>query len=324
MEPPDIVTFRVAPADAGLRLDVYIARHMDDCTRSYAASLIRQGEIQVDGAVAKPSHKTKNLEQITVQIPKSVPLDVIPEPMDLDILFEDRYLIAINKPPGLVVHPAAGHAAGTLVNGILHHCPDLEGIAGQLRPGIVHRLDKDTSGAIVVAKTASAMAGLSQQFKARKVQKQYLALVYGIVRGNSGTIDLPVGRHPVDRKKMSTISPRGRAALTLWRVKQRYQTASLLEIQLRTGRTHQIRVHCKSMGHPIVGDAIYGSRKRLTPRTQYDKSPMSALTHAKRQMLHACQLGIVHPVSAKSLLFEAPLPDDMISVIEALENNCKK
>jgi 23S rRNA pseudouridine1911/1915/1917 synthase len=319
MAPPEILMLSVGPADAGLRLDVYIARHIFDCTRSHAASLIRQGEIQVDGATVKPSHKTKIEEQITIHLPAPVPLDVVPEPMALDILFEDRHLIVINKPPGLVVHPAAGHATGTLVNGILHHCPALEGIGGQLRPGIVHRLDKDTSGAIAVAKTAPAMAGLSQQFKARRVRKKYLALVYGLPRDDSGAIDLPVGRHPVDRKKMSTISPRGRDALTLWRVKQRYKAAALLEVRLETGRTHQIRVHCQSMGHPIIGDAVYGSPKKLTHLVKHDPSLLWAVKSVQRQMLHAFQLGITHPVSHQGLVFQAPLPGDMVSTIEVLE-----
>ncbi len=319
MAPPDILMLSVSNADAGLRLDAYIARHLADCTRSYAASLIRKGAIQVDGAPVKPSHKTKSQEHITVRIPAPEPIDLIPEPMDLDILLEDRHLIVINKPPGLVVHPAAGHATGTLVNGILHHCPNLEGIGGEMRPGIVHRLDKDTSGVIVVAKTASAMADLSRQFKARSVQKQYLALVYGVPAVDNGAIDLPVGRHPVDRKKMSTFSPRGREALTLWRIKERYKGAALLEVNLKTGRTHQIRVHCKSMGHPIIGDSVYGTRKRRAKLGKHDPPLYQALQRADRQMLHASRLGIVHPISKESLAFEAAIPGDMQSVLEALK-----
>jgi 23S rRNA pseudouridine1911/1915/1917 synthase len=237
----------------------------------------------------------------------------------LDILFEDRHLLVINKPPGLVVHPAAGHASGTLVNGILHHCPNLEGIGGDMRPGIVHRLDKDTSGIIVVAKTAHALAGLSHQFKTRSVDKRYCALVHGLPDRDSGTIDLPVGRHPVDRKKMSTVSPHGREALTLWRIKEKFEGAALLEVYLKTGRTHQIRVHCKSMGHPIIGDPVYGTRKKLSNLAKGKVPFYQAVKKADRQMLHAFQLGFAHPVTAENHHFDAPLPEDMIAVIEALK-----
>ena len=322
MARPDVPMPRelsVTPADSGRRLDAYVARQLPDITRSFAALLIRQGAIQVDGALVKPSHKTKIQEHITIRIPAPEPVDLVPEPMALDILFEDRHLIVINKPPGLVVHPAAGHASGTLVNGILHHCPNLAGIGGEMRPGIVHRLDKDTSGIIVVAKTAHALAGLSHQFKARRVEKRYYALVHGLPDRDSGTIDLPVGRHPVDRKKMSTVSPRGREALTLWRIIEKFEGAALLEVHPKTGRTHQIRVHCKSMGHPIVGDPVYGARKKLSNLAKRDIPFHQAVKKADRQMLHAFQLGFVHPVTAENHHFDAPLPEDMSAVVEALK-----
>lgn len=320
MANPDAIELSVAPGEAGIRVDSYVSNRIPDCTRSYAAQLICQGHIRVDGVCVKPGRKIKTHEQISVVIPEPEPIAVIPEPIPLNILFEDRHLIVLNKPPGLVVHPAAGHASGTLVNGILHHCPNLEGIGGEMRPGIVHRLDKETSGVIVIAKTASALNGLSRQFKARSIEKRYLALIHGIPEKASGTIDLPVGRHPVDRKKMSTVSPRGREALTLWRIKEKYPGAALLEVDLKTGRTHQIRVHCKSMGHSIIGDTVYGTRKKMSILAKCNPTLYQAVKNAKRQMLHAYQLRFVHPVTAENYHFKAPLPEDMMAVIEALKN----
>ncbi len=320
MANPDVLRFSAAPEDAGVRLDAYISRQVTDCTRSYAAQLIRKGHVLVDGAAAKPSHRIKTSEQITIEMPPPEPVELAPEPMALDILFEDRHLIVINKPAGLVVHPAAGHPTGTLVNGIFHHCPDLEGIGGEMRPGIVHRLDKDTSGVIVVAKSARVLADLSEQFKSRRVAKQYLALVHGVPDRESGTVDLPIGRHPTDRKKMSTASPRGRQALTLWRVREQFQGAALLEIDLKTGRTHQIRVHCQSMGHPLLGEKVYGSRKIQAHPAKNEGALHEILQGIQRQMLHAFQLRFVHPVSAQALKIQAPVPPDMNFVITALRS----
>jgi len=316
MAAPDVSELCVAAQEAGLRLDTYVAQHLSDCSRSYAAVLIRRGNIQIDGIPAKASHKLKPGERITIQIPVSEPVSLVPEPMALDILFEDQHLIIVNKPAGLVVHPAAGHASGTLVHGILHHCPDLEGIGGERRPGIVHRLDKDTSGALVVAKTSLAHHELTKQFKARSIEKRYLALVQGIPDAKSGMIDLPVGRHPVDRKKMSTLSRSGREALTYWRIQERFKGAALLAVDLKTGRTHQIRVHCQAMGHPIIGDTVYGPRRKGHAAALYDFLG----DHVHRQLLHALQLRIDHPVTRKRLFFEAPLPIDMSLVLQILRN----
>jgi 23S rRNA pseudouridine1911/1915/1917 synthase len=324
MANPDVLHLSAGPEDAGMRLDAYIAQQVTDCSRSYAAQLIRKGHVLVDGAVAKPSHRVKSSEQISIDMPPPEPVELVPEPMALDILFEDRHLIVINKPPGLVVHPAAGHPSGTLVNGIVDHCPDLAGIGGEMRPGIVHRLDKDTSGVIVVAKSARVLAELSAQFKSRQVTKRYLALVHGVPGRRSGTIDLPIGRHPTDRKKMSTASPRGREAVTLWRVKEKFQGAALLEIDLKTGRTHQIRVHCQSMGHPLLGETVYGSRKIEHRLAKEDAFLGSVLQGIQRQMLHAFELRLVHPMSAEDLQFQAPVPEDMKAVITALRAGPKK
>ncbi len=320
MAQPEVSKFSVTPEDAGMRLDAYVSRQMTDCTRSHAALLIRQGNIRVDGAQAKPSHKVKTSEQITIEVPPPEPVDLVAEPMDLTVLFEDRYLIVIDKPAGLVVHPAAGHPTGTLVNGILHHCPDLAGIGGEARPGIVHRLDKDTSGVIVIAKSAAALADLAAQFKARKVVKRYLALVHGIPAHADGSIDLPIGRHPVDRKKMSTQSPRAREALTLWRIKERFEGAALLEVDLKTGRTHQIRVHCQSMGHPIVGDRTYGYRKPRAALSRYHPDIRMILSNPARQLLHAGHLNFRHPATSEPVAFDADLPQDMAQTLGKLRS----
>jgi 23S rRNA pseudouridine1911/1915/1917 synthase len=231
--------------------------------------------------------------------------------------------VVINKPPGLVVHPAPGHYSGTLVNGLLYHCPDLGGIGSELRPGIVHRLDKDTSGTLVVAKDGAALEGLNAQFKARTVQKTYLALVHGAMPAAEGTIRLPIGRHPVDRKRMSVASRKTRPAETGWRVRSRFSGFTLLELDLKTGRTHQIRVHCAAVHHPIVGDPVYG--KRSTASRSLAKPPRSdeinaLLTGAHRQMLHAWRLGFVHPYNGLPVHFESPLPEDMQTLIDRLQD----
>lgn len=318
MAPYDVLEFDVAQQDADLRLDVYLAGHIPDCTRSVAALLIRQGNVWVDDAATKPSHKVKPLERITIHMPAPEPVELIPEPMALDFLFEDRHILVVNKPANLVVHPAAGHASGTLVNGILHHCPHLEGIGGEKRPGIVHRLDKDTSGVMVVAKTAKAQTALADQFKSRRVQKRYLALVYGFPKKNSGIVDFAIGRHPVDRKKMSIVSRSSKEAVTHWRVKERLASTALLDIDLKTGRTHQIRVHCQALGYPIVGDPVYGPRRLLGRLARENPTLYQVVKSAARQMLHARRLAFDHPESGQSLTFEAPLPEDMLSIISSL------
>lgn len=314
----DVIKFNVANQDAGLRLDALVAAFLDHCSRSYAAQLIRQEHIRVDGALRKPSYHVKLNELVTILVPPPETLDICAEPIPLTVLFEDQHLIVVDKPAGMVVHPAAGHFSGTLVNALLHHCPDLEGIGGEKRPGIVHRLDKDTSGVMVVAKTVQAHHDLSAQFKSRTIQKQYLALVYGEPKTDSGQIDLPIGRHRVDRKKMATTGTRLRDALTLWRVSERYKGATLLSVELKTGRTHQIRVHCQAMGHHLVGDRVYCQRRTLTRLAKTNPILYNAVKQVDRQMLHAYQLGFVHPVGAKNHHFEAPLPKDIGSLIEAL------
>ena len=318
-------TIIVEESDTGRRLDTVVASRLSDCSRSLAATLIANQTILVDQQAKKPGYRIKSGDRIQGHIPPPELVDYEPEPIPLQILYQDSHIIVINKRPGIVVHPAPGHSSGTLVNALLFHCPDLGAIGGEIRPGIVHRLDKDTTGTMVVAKNAAAQEELSRQFKAREVQKKYLALVYGDVKSETGDIKLPIGRHPVDRKRMSTITRKGRAAETAWKVRERLDGITLLELNLKTGRTHQIRVHCASIGHPVVGDPVYRSRKLLTNlRDNLSNHPspaIAALKSADRQLLHAWQLGLTHPESGKYMTFEAPLPADMEALIAELRRN---
>ncbi|MFH1102865.1 MAG: RluA family pseudouridine synthase [Pseudomonadota bacterium] len=286
--------------EEGERLDIFISSRLPDCSRTKAGQLILKAVVCVDGKVKKPGYRIKDGERICGKILPSESLSVEPEPIDLHILYEDDGFIVLNKQPGIVVHPAPGHRSGTLVNALLYRWPEIKGVGDALRPGIVHRLDKDTSGLLLVAKTEAAHQNLIGQFKSKKVVKTYLALVYGSVLQDEGVISLPIGRDPKDRKRMSTVSRKGRFAETGWRVKERFKTATLLEVHLKTGRTHQIRVHCAAMGHPVVGDPVYGRRKAK------NKLP------AKRQILHAWRLRLSHPVTGCGVSFEAPVPQDIL------------
>ncbi len=318
MPQPGNFTLKVDTAGNGMRLDAYLSLHLSDCSRSRAADLVRRGCVLVDGVVRKSAYKVKPNDTVTGWVPAPEPVDVEAEQMPLDILYEDRHLLVLNKAAGVVVHPSAGHASGTLVNALLYHCPDLEGIGAERRPGIVHRLDKDTTGILVVAKSSAAHQGLSAQFKARRIDKIYMALVAGDPSNESGVIDLPLGRDTGERKKMAVVDRGGRAALTLWQVQERFGRATLLQIALKTGRTHQIRVHCMAMGHPIVGDPVYGQRRSVLRRLQNAPVLCEILKRPQRQMLHACRLGLTHPISGESLTFEAPPPADMQSILDAL------
>jgi len=323
MPEPAAFTVLADESDNGRRLDSVVASHIHACSRSMAASLIAARQIVVDGCSKKPGYRVKTGERIIGKIPAPVPVAFQPEAIDLRILYEDAHLVVINKQPGLVVHPAPGHLSGTLVNALLYHCPDLKGIGGELRPGIVHRLDRDTSGTMVVAKTAAAHEALAGQFKNRRVKKTYLALVHGQMASQDGFINLPIGRHPVQRKKMSTTSRRHRTARTHWRVREKLVgPTTLLEVDLETGRTHQIRVHCAAIGHSVVGDSVYGLRTwRKFHRKFLAKDTAVAtqlLLSASRQMLHAWRLGFYHPQTGEWLQFEAPVPDDMQRLIQGL------
>ena len=315
-------TILVDESDQDRRLDAVVAAHLPACSRSLAANLIGNHKILVDNQPKKPGYRVKSGQEIIGRIPAPEPVECQPEPIPLDILYQDRHIVVLNKPAGLVVHPAPGHRSGTLVNALLYHCPDLGGIGGEIRPGIVHRLDKDTSGTMVVAKNAQALETLAQQFKTRTVRKKYLALVYGDLKNDEGTIKLPIGRHPVHRKQMSTTTRKGRPAETSWRVREKFKAVTLLELTLKTGRTHQIRVHCTAMGHPIVGDQVYRSRKWLKDIDRLFSGKSSSMVAqfkaVPRQMLHAWRLRLTHPGTGEIMTFESPIPTDMETVIEKL------
>ncbi|MBW1835853.1 MAG: RluA family pseudouridine synthase [Deltaproteobacteria bacterium] len=312
-------TILVHKHESGTRLDTLLTSRIDDFSRSHAAHLILKGSIRVDGTVKKPGYRVKPGDEISVFIPPPKPVDFNPEPIKIDILYEDKHLIVVNKKPGIVVHPAPGHYSGTLVNALLYHCPDLEGIGAELRPGIVHRLDQDTSGAIVIAKGNRSHRNLASQFKSRKVKKNYLALVYGDMESESGVISFAIGRHPVDRKKMSIQSRKGRTAETRWQARERFSGFTLLDLILKTGRTHQIRVHCAAIHHPIVGDSVYCGRKvRKKLAQEMDMSGSIDSVAVSRQMLHAWRLEFTHPITQECLSIEAPIPKDMADLIDVL------
>jgi 23S rRNA pseudouridine1911/1915/1917 synthase len=316
--PNDFETLRqvVAPDQAGARLDRFLAQTLG-CSRARWQKLLKAGLVTVTGEAKTASYRVRAGEAVTVRVPPPAPSPLIPEPLDLEILYEDRDLLALNKPPGLVVHPGAGRRSGTLLNALLHHCPELKEIGEVSRPGLVHRLDKDTSGVMVVAKTALAHASLVSQFAAREIEKRYLALVWGRLPEAAGRIDKEIGRHPTLRQRMSVRPRRGRAAATRWRVLREFPgPLTLVELAPETGRTHQLRVHLASEGHPVLGDATYGggaSRLLGNPHLQ-DLKP---LLH--RQLLHAWRLTVTHPRSGERLSWEAPLPEDFQAVIDKLE-----
>lgn len=311
-----VFSFTATESEAGKRLDTLIAARLHTISRSRASRLIRAGYVTVNGLIKKPGYLAKPGDVVRSEIPSPEPVTFMPQAIPLSILYEDRDVIVLNKPSGLVVHPGAGHQHRTLVNALLFHCPDLEGVGGGIRPGIVHRLDKETSGCMVVAKNDLAHAKLSRQFKMREIRKVYLALVYGDVKTPAGVIRLPVGRHPTDRKKMSTQSRRSRPTETRWKIKEVFSGVTLLEIDLKTGRTHQVRVHCAATGHPVVGDVIYGGRKRWKNVTLPQVQDL--LRSVQRQLLHAWKLEFVHPRLGQSMTFESPVPEDMASVLESL------
>ncbi len=302
IENPTPIDFVVSENDAKLRLDQFLAKRLPEYSRSRLQQLIRSGFVQLNERSARPRQIVRGGDKIDLIEPPLEKIDVRPEPIPLEILFEDDDLIVINKPAGLTVHPGAGQRDHTLVNALLSHCATLSGIGGKERPGIVHRLDKETSGCLVVAKNDMAHRELSKQFAARTVEKIYLALVAGKLRKPAGVIEEKIGRHPVHRQRMRVTSVRGRTAKTEYRVIRSRDQASLIECRLHSGRTHQIRVHLHHLGHPVVGDKIY--------------APRFAKNFA-RQMLHAWKLGFRHPRTGEWKHFEAPLPADFATAIKA-------
>jgi 23S rRNA pseudouridine1911/1915/1917 synthase len=298
---PDVRQFLVDAADAGQRLDVFVAR-VSGLSRARVQALIEAGSVRVTDHPQKPRYAVKPGDRVALTVPPAEPLALTPEPIPIEILYEDDHLLVLNKPAGLVVHPGAGRATGTLVHALLAHCPNLPGIGGVERPGIVHRLDRDTSGVMVVAKSEAAHQSLSLQFKNRIVRKRYLALVHGAVRQEAGRIEAPIGRRERDRKRMGVKTEGGRTARTAYRVLRRLPGMTLVELGLETGRTHQIRVHLAHIGHPVVGDEVYGGRR--------ERRGAPGAPPAPRQLLHAWRLGFRHPTGGEWLEFAAPIPAD--------------
>ncbi|WP_414753880.1 RluA family pseudouridine synthase [Anabaena sp. CCY 9910] len=290
------------------RIDRYLAEELPDLSRSRIQQLIEQGKVQVNGEVC--TSKKINLkvgDRITLEVPEAQPLELQAEDIPLDILYEDDQLLILNKPAGLVVHPAPGHSHGTLVNALLAHCPHLPGIGGVQRPGIVHRLDKDTTGAIAIAKTDIAYKHIQAQLQTKTARREYLGVVYGAPKTSSGKVDLPIGRHPQDRKKMAVVPVEegGRSAITHWQIQERLGNFTLIHFQLETGRTHQIRVHSAKIGHPIVGDPVYGSGR-------------SVGVNLPGQALHAWRLRLQHPITGDSVEVTATPPQSFTTLLEIL------
>jgi 23S rRNA pseudouridine1911/1915/1917 synthase len=315
------IRYTVAPEQAGLRLDLFLTGREIGLSRTQIGRAIDEGQVQVNKRPGRAGRKLKTGDEVTILLPEARPSNVLPEAIPLRILYEDASLLVIDKPAGMVVHPAAGHSGGTLVNALLHHCRDLSGIGGVLRPGIVHRLDKGTSGLMVVAKSDEAHRGLAGQFKRHEVRKTYLALVYGEPKTDAGRIEAAVGRHPTDRKKMSTQSRRGRSAVTVWRVRERYGIAALLEVDIETGRTHQIRVHLTDLGYPVVGDRVYGGEGRI--RTVGDPQARARMKALDHPALHAWRLAFAHPITGEKMPFSAPPPEDMAGLCAFLRERRK-
>ncbi|QGU95130.1 RluA family pseudouridine synthase [Clostridium bovifaecis] len=299
----DIQQLIIAEEDVNSRLDVFLAKNFEDKSRSYIQKLIEEENIKVNGKSKKSNYKLKLKDIVSIDIPEVEELVVKAEDIPLDILYEDQDVIVINKPQGMVVHPAPGNYSGTLVNALLYHCKDLSGINGVARPGIVHRIDKDTSGILVIAKNDNAHKKLANQLKEHTMKREYIALLEGRLKNDKGTIDKPIGRNPKDRLKMDVVQG-GKKAVTHYEVLERYERNTLVKCVLETGRTHQIRVHMASIGHPLVGDPVYGFKK--------SKFTLNG------QMLHAKKLGFIHPSLEKYIEFESDLPNYFNEVLKKL------
>jgi 23S rRNA pseudouridine1911/1915/1917 synthase len=310
-----VLTVDAGAADAGRRLDAWLAAALPELSRARVQALIDDGAITLDGRPARAAARVREGQQARVELPAPAPAAPQPEDIPLAVVWEDAHLLVVDKPAGLVVHPGAGTRSGTLVNALLHRVRDLSGVGGVLRPGIVHRLDRGTSGLIVIAKHDAAHRGLAAQFAARTVDKRYLAVVHGVPRAKRGTIEAAIGRHPVHRKKMTVDAPRGRAAKSTWEIEEALDGAALLSVRIHTGRTHQVRVHLASAGHPLVGDATYGGGRTPSSRSAAARAAIAAFP---RPALHAAALAFAHPVTGEPIALRAPLPADIRALVDAL------
>lgn len=291
--------------EAGIRIDRCLSEKCPQLSRSYIQKLLKDGQICVNGRPVKANYKVQERDQILLSLPELKDPDILPEEIPLDILYEDEDVLVVNKPKDMVVHPSAGHTEGTLVNAVLSHCKgNLSGINGVMRPGIVHRIDKDTTGALLICKNDEAHRDLAEQLKEHTIRRRYRAIVAGNLKEDEGTVDAPIGRHPVDRKKMAINHKNGKEAVTHYRVLERFGNATYIECRLETGRTHQIRVHMSSLGHPLLGDETYGP----------SKNPY----HLQGQALHAMILGFVHPRTGAYMEFTAPLPEYFLKLLDKL------
>ena len=307
----DEVTYEISAEKAGERIDKFLSGELSELSRSYIQKLLKEGMVTLNGRPLKANYRLREKDEIEIRIPPAMEPDILPEDIPLDILYEDRDVLVVNKPKGMVVLPAAGHYTGTLVNALMYHCKDqLSGINGVMRPGIVHRIDMNTTGVLVVCKNDFAHNSLAEQLKVHSITRVYYAIVFGNLREDEGTVHAPIGRHPTDRKKMSIHSKQGRDAITHYRVLERFGAYTFIECRLETGRTHQIRVHMASIGHPLLGDEVYGPARQ----------PFSL----EGQTLHAGVLGFIHPRTGEYVEFSAPLPAYFEELLEKLRKKAGK
>ena len=303
----EILNYQVSDGQSGIRIDRYLSEMNEELSRSYIQKLLKEQEITVNGSAVKANYKVQEGDEISVAVPDIKEPDILPEDIPLDILYEDDDVLIVNKPKGMVVHPSAGHTSGTLVNAIMFHCKDnLSGINGVLRPGIVHRIDKDTTGALLVCNNDNAHRNLAEQLKEHSIRRRYRAIVAGVLKEDEGTIEGPIGRHPIDRKKMAVNYKNGKDAVTHYKVLERFGDYTYIQCELETGRTHQIRVHMASIGHPIIGDPVYGLKK-------------DRFSDIGGQCLHAAELTLTHPKTGERMKFSAELPDYFVEILQKLE-----
>jgi len=310
-------SWEIDPSEAGLRLDVAVASHLEDVSRAQVRRWIDEGRVRIEGGAARPSRVCREGDSIAVTIPAPVPAEPRPEPIPLAILYEDAHLVVVDKPSGMVIHPSPGHASGTLVNALLHHCEDLSGIGGVERPGIVHRLDAGTTGVIVIAKHDRAHRRLAAEFQQRRVDKRYFAVVHGATRG-SFVIDRAIGRDPKHRTKMSSRSTKGRPAMSSVELVEALPSSSLVSVRIHTGRTHQIRVHLSEAGHPVVGDRDYGAPGPKAKLPRAAATAFRLLRDFERPALHATCLALRHPETGEKMEWRAPLPQDFRELLSGL------